>query len=322
MISLVFVFLLFIPGVVLLYFASDLAVMHSAKLASALGVSNLIIGVTLVSIGTDISEIINSIVSCSMGHGDIDVGDSLGSSLAQITLVFGLLPLICGMFCIRRREFIIIGACLMLSLILIFTVVEKGYFTRIDALLMMSCFILYTILIYNVTKESMLERVKFLKLDDNLKSKSYHFGLATVGFIGVTISALMIINSIILLSDFLGIHEFLLSFFIMGVATSLPELSVEVNAIKQKNYDMAIGDVLGSCIVDSTISIAIGQFLFPQKVSADIAVPTILYTLVASLIVISVIAWRGKIDRKAGLLFISVYFASYFLIFFQLIYVF
>ncbi|MBD3256286.1 MAG: hypothetical protein GF383_14405 [Candidatus Lokiarchaeota archaeon] len=322
MISLLMVLILFLPGVILLFFASDLAVTNSAKLASALGVSNLIIGVTLVSIGTDISEIVNSIVSCAMGHGDIDVGDSVGSDLAQLTLVFGLLPLFCGMFYIRKREFIIIGACEILSLILIFTVVEKGYFTRLDALFMIACFFLYTILIYQVTKESVLERVKFMEITENLKSKKYHLGMAIIGFLGVTLSAFMIINSIILLSEILKIHEFILSFFILGVATSLPELAVEINAIKQKEYDLAIGDVLGSCIVDSTISIAIGQLLFPQEVSAEVAIPTILYTLFASLIVIVVIAARGKIDRKAGILFISLYFMSYFVIFYQVINIF
>lgn len=313
--NIVFVILILIGSSVLLFFSSDLAVEHSAKLASALGISNLVIGVTLVSIGTDISEIINSIISCAMGHGDIDVGDSVGSDLTQLTLVFGILPLVCGMFYIRRREFIIIGACEILSLILIFTVVEKGYFTRIDALLMMSCFILYTILIYNVTKESAIERVQFLHLDQNLRRKSSHLGLALLGFLGVTLSSFLIINMIIELSMIFQLHEYVLSFFLMSIFTSLPELSVEINALRTKKYDIAIGDVLGSCIVDSTISIAIGQFLFPQQVSAELIIPTIMYTIFASIIVISVIAARQKIDRKAGVLFIGLYFGSYFILF-------
>lgn len=171
--NIVLVILIFIGSSILLFFSSDLAVKHSAKLASALGISNLVIGVTLVSIGTDIPEMINSIIACSLGHGDIDVGDSVGSSLTQLTLVFGLLPLICGMFYIRRREFIIIGACEILALILIFTVVEKGYFTRIDALFMISCFFLYTLLIYNVSKESALEKIDFLDLEENMKKKAH-----------------------------------------------------------------------------------------------------------------------------------------------------
>ena len=78
---------------------------HSAALASSLGVSSLIIGITLVSIGTDVAEIFNSIISCAMGHGDIDVGDSVGSDLTQLTLIFGLLPILCGNFLVKRKQF-------------------------------------------------------------------------------------------------------------------------------------------------------------------------------------------------------------------------
>ena len=71
MITIIFAILIFICGVALIAFSSNIAVKHSATLAAQLGVSNLVIGVTLVAIGTDISEIFNSIISCSMGHGDI-----------------------------------------------------------------------------------------------------------------------------------------------------------------------------------------------------------------------------------------------------------
>ena len=183
---------------------------------------------------------------------------------------------------------------------------------------MIACFFLYSILIYNVTKDSHLEHVDLLGINDDIRSKKYHLALAIVGFLGITLSSFMIIISMIELSNLLGIHEYLLSFFIMSIATSLPELAVEINAIKKKKYDLAIGDVLGSCIVDSTISIAIGQLLFPQKVSTEVAIPTILYTLFASFIVIMVIGLRGKMDRKAGILFISIYFGIYFILLYEL----
>jgi len=104
MIDIILAIFILIGGIILVIFSSKYAVKHSAILATALGISPLIIGVTLVSIGTDISEIFNSIISCSLGHGDIDVGDSVGSDLTQLTLVFGLLPIVCGAFYINRRD--------------------------------------------------------------------------------------------------------------------------------------------------------------------------------------------------------------------------
>jgi cation:H+ antiporter len=304
-----------IGGISLIIYASLKAVKHSAILAAALGVSPLIIGVTLVSIGTDISEIFNSIVSCALGHGDIDVGDSVGSDLTQLTLVFGLLPLVTGVIYVHRKDIIILGACEILSLILIYTIVVKGFFYRLDAVLMVCSLGIYIWLIYNANKESIMQRVEMIEKIEAPKPKVYHLMIAIIGFAGVTIAAIMIVTSVITISRLLNIHEYIISFFIVAVGTSLPELAVDINALRLGHHQIAIGDIVGSCIVDSTLSIGIGQVLFPQTVTASLAVPTVLYTLVASFIVFSMIASRRKVDKKAGIVFISLYFLSYFFLF-------
>jgi cation:H+ antiporter len=308
--------LIMIAGIILITFSAKIAVNNSAKLASAMGVSQLIIGITLISIGTDLPEIFNSIISCSMGHGDIDVGDSVGSDLTQLTLVFGLLPILAGNFKIERKTIIILGSCEILSLILIYTIVEKGYFTRLNAIIMVSSLVLYTMIIYLSDRDSLKESVELVKLDVHTRKKSILLTLAVLGFLGITAGAYCIVNSIIELSKMLNVNEYIISFFIAALGTSLPELVVDIHAIKSGHYRLAIGDIVGSCIVDSTLSIGIGQVLFPQAVSAGIAVPTVLYTLCASFIVFTVIAIRQKMDKKAGVLFISLYLLSYTFLFF------
>jgi cation:H+ antiporter len=315
MIELILVILTFIGGVILIIYSSKYAVKHSAILAAALGVSPLVIGVTLVSIGTDISEMFNSIISCSLGHGDIDVGDSVGSDLTQLTLVFGLLPLIAGSFYVHRRDIIILGCCEVLSLILIFTVVEKGYFTRLDAIFMMICMVLYFWLIYTSNKESIIHRVELLDDFKPKKKKKVHLLIAAISFGGVTIASFIIVESVIFISKYFEIHEYIISFFILSVGTSLPELAVDINALRTGHHSIAVGDIIGSCIVDSTLSIAIGQALFPQTVTASLAIPTIIFTIIISTIVIASIAIRKKVDKKIGVLFIALYISSYFILF-------
>ena len=305
-----------IGGIIVISISSDRAIKHSAILAKALGVSPLIIGLTIVSIGTDLSEIFNSIISCSLGHGDIDVGDSVGSDLTQLTLIFGLLPIICGTFYIKRKELVIMGICEILSLIVIYSVVEKGYITRINAIFMVGSLVLYLIIIYNVTKETVTETSEIIEVTEVEKSRKYHLLIASISFIGVTISAYMIVQSVIYISSYFQVHEYILSFFLVAIGTSLPELAVDVNALRRRENQIAIGDIIGSCIVDSTLSIGIGQVLFPQAVSAYLAIPTITYTIIASFIVFIVIAIRQKVDKKAGVLFISLYICSYGLLFF------
>jgi len=298
-------------GIILIIFSSKIAVNNSALLATALGISPLIIGVTLVSIGTDISEIFNSIVSCARGYGDIDVGDSVGSDLAQLTLIFGLLPIICGAFYIHRKDIIILGTCEVLSLLVIFTVVEKGYISRLDAIFMVGSLGIYIWLIYNANKESIMHRIELVEIEKPKRKKKSYLLFAVLGFMGVTIASVMIVESVINISKLLNVHEYIISFFILAIGTSLPELVVDINALRLKQHSIAVGDILGSCIVDSTLSIGIGQVLFPQTVTATFAVPTVLFTLIASFIVITTVAIRKKIDKKAGVFFIIIYFISY-----------
>ncbi len=318
MFEIILAILMLIGGLPLVIFSSIKAVKHSAILAAALGVSPLIIGVTLVSVGTDISEIFNSLISCALGHGDIDVGDSVGSDLTQLTLVFGLLPILTGVIYTHRKDIIILGSCEILSLLLIFSIVEKGYITRLNALFMVGSLGIYIWLIFNANKESILQRVELIQRVEAPKSKKHHLLIASLGFGGVTLGAFMIVDSVIVLSEAIGVHEYIISFFIVAVGTSLPELAVDVNALRLKHHDIAIGDIIGSCIVDSTLSIGIGQLVFnqnPNPVTAALAVPTVFYTLIASFIVITVVAVRKKIDKKAGILFISLYFLSYVFLF-------
>jgi cation:H+ antiporter len=315
LIDLILAIFILIGGIVLVIFSSKYAVKHSALLATALGISPLIIGVTLVSIGTDISEIFNSIISCSLGHGDIDVGDSVGSDLTQLTLVFGILPIVCGAFHIHRRDIIILGSCEVLSLIVIFSIVEKGYITRLNAIFMVFSLVIYIWLIFNANKESIMHRVELIETTQPTKKKRFHFLIAVIGFGGVTISAYMIVQSVIYISTVLEVHEYIISFFVLAVGTSIPELVVDINALRCGHHSIAIGDIVGSCIVDSTLSIGIGQVFFPQPVTAEFAVPTVLYTLIASIIVIVTIAVRQKIDKKAGVFFIFLYFIAYFFLF-------
>ncbi|MHA1456004.1 MAG: sodium:calcium antiporter [Promethearchaeota archaeon] len=121
----------------------------------------------------------------------------------------------------------------------------------------------------------------------------------------------MIVESVINISRLLNVHEYIISFFILAIGTSLPELAVDINALRLKQHSIAVGDIVGSCIVDSTLSIGIGQVFFPQEVTASFAVPTVLFTIIVSFIVITTVAIRKKIDKKAGVFFIMVYFTSY-----------
>jgi cation:H+ antiporter len=307
--EMVFVIAGFILGLVLLIYSSNKAIEHMIQIAFEWGISPFVSGLILVSIGTDLPEIINSIVSSSLGHADISVGDSLGSVLTQMTLIIGLLPFLGKKFNVDRKKIAIIGVCEVLALILAVSIVEKGYITRINALFLVASWPIFLILFRNaITKKFKEDKVP---AEIIVKRRFRHILVAALGFIGVSIGAYVVVQSVIQLSAAFQVSEFFISFFVLAIGTSLPELVVDLAAIRKGQFELAIGDAVGSCIVDASVSIGIGQLFFPQIVSGETAMIAGLYAIFGSIVVILTLALRKKLDKKAGALFILIYFLSY-----------
>ena len=298
-----------IIGLALLAISAEKAVAHSIGVATALKLSPLMIGLVVVSLGTDFPEIVNSIISSAMGHVDINVGDSFGSVLTQMTLVLGLLPFIGGAFKVKREEIAVMGACEVLAFIASVSMVEKGYISRMNAFFLVASWPLLMLITRNMMKSPpSLNKT-------NRKRWSHHLLLSVLGFIGVAGGAYITVQSVIALSATLSIPEYLVSFFIVAFGTSLPEIVVDLTAIRRKQYEIAIGDAIGSSIIDAGFSIGIGTLFFPGTVTASLAEKTGLYALMCSIVVVMILALRQKHDRKSGLLFIMLYALAYLAIF-------
>jgi len=296
---------LLILGIALMAFSAEKAVEHSISIASALGMSPLMIGLIIVSLGTDFPEITNSIASSALGHGDINVGDSLGSVLTQMTLVLGLLPFLGGMFRVKRDEITVIGACEALALMAAVSMVEKGYISQMNAVFLVASWPILMLITKSVMRRPEVAPRTSQKL-------SFHLVAAILGFIGVAVGSFIVIESVIAMSTVLRVPEYFISFFVVAIGTSLPELVVDLTAIRKRQYEIAIGDAIGSCLVDACFSIGIGPLFFaPITISGKLAETTGLYALFGSIIVILTLASREKLDKKAGVLFIVLYLLSY-----------
>jgi cation:H+ antiporter len=299
-----------IAGLALLAYCGDKAVENSAIIALQLGIPPLMIGLLLVSLGTDLPEIINSIVASALNHGDINIGDSLGSVLAQITLVLGLLPLLAGTFKVKRNEVVIMGVCEVLALMLAVSIAEKGTISRINGLFLVVSLPIFMLLIRNSTTKKETEKEEQVLPPAN-KSRFHNFGIAILGFTGVAIGSFIVIESVIMLSSIFHISEYIISFFVVAIGTSLPELVIDLTALRRKQYELAIGDIMGSCIVDACFSIGIGPLIFPVEVTGNLVMVTGLYAIFVSAAVIMMLTLREKVDRKTGVFFIFLYLLSY-----------
>ena len=299
-----------ILGLALLAFCGDKAVEHSAIIALEFGIPPLMIGLLLVSLGTDLPEIVNSIISSAFDHGDINVGDSLGSVLAQMSLVLGLLPFLAGTFKVKRKEVGIIGACEVLALMLAISIAEKGNISQINGLFLVASWLIFILIVRSATAKNVTEKEKHV-LPPPSQKRLHYLGVAVLGFVGVAIGSFIVIESVITLSSVFRISEYIISFFVVAIGTSLPELVVDLTAIRKKQYELAIGDIIGSCIVDACFSIGIGPLIFPIEVTGKLVMVTGLYAIFVSIAVILTLTLREKVDKKTGALFIFLYLLSY-----------
>jgi len=302
--------LVLVLGMGMLAYCSEKAVDHAISLAAAFGVSTIIIGVLVVSIGTDLPEIVNSIISSSMGHGDINVGDSIGSSLAQISLVLGLVGVISGGFPVNREDILELGRSTLMGLLLAILVFRSDYISRVDASILIVGYLLLMVAMRHYLLKNNKE-----EMPRGAGSIFKHLTMLSVFMAGVGLGSYLLVTSVITISRDLLIPEYIISFFAVAIGTSLPELVVDLAAVRKKEYELAVGDVIGSCIVDSTMSIGIGALLFPVAISGEMAFLSGIWTFVVSLIVFLSLWAARKIDKRMGIFFIALYLASYAILF-------
>jgi cation:H+ antiporter len=301
-----------LTGGLILIISSEKAVNQLIKLAKIVGLSIFTIGFIVASIGSDLPEIINSLISSYLGRGDITVGDSYGSVMTQISLILGLIPFFCTFCRLIPSTFKYVGAVEVGVLIISVLLAADGYVSRIDGLLLIVIWGVSMIILRKFAEQPVILD-ESIELEEPKEKLPEILGNLFLGFIGIGIGSYIVIESAVAVSRVLGISEYLISFFLVSLGTSLPELVVGVAAIRKKHFDLAVGDIIGSCIVDATLAIGIGPIFWPIEVSGGSVLVTGLYAVVISSIVVSVLIWRGVNDKRTGGLFILLYLSSYLL---------
>ncbi len=295
-----------VVGFLISVLASRRAVTHTADLAAGTSIPPFVVGFTLLAIGTDLPEIANSIVSSVSGHGDLNVGDSVGSAATQATLVLGLLPIVGGALTLSKTRVLRIGIGTVFALLIGTALMMDGDITRFDALVLCSAFIIGIAITWGPPPEGTqmelsLETARKLK-----KTGMVLLALAVVG--GATTLAVWGLTR---LSATLSIPEYIVAFFLASIGTSLPELVVTTTAMRRKQTELAIGDALGASFIDSTLSIGIGPLIAPVAVTASLAVVGSLAAATAIGLVALVLAVRGRHTWASGIPFILLYVVFY-----------
>jgi cation:H+ antiporter len=301
---------LLVGGLVVAILASGRAVDYTRALAAALGAPPFVVGVALVSIGTDLPEIANSIVSHVEGEGDVNVGDSVGSALTQYTLILGLFPLIIATIPVTRRQVGVVSVLTIAGLGATAVFVSDGWLGRWEGVALVGAWLVFTLIVVRSVPGVIPDDPPKVRYSNRLVQAGFVLlALGVVGF-GATVA----VRSLIRIAELAGVSEFVIAFFGLSFGTSAPELVVDVTALLRGAPGIALGDALGSSLVDATLSIGAGPIVAPAEVTAERGVTGSLYTMFAVAVVGALLAARRRHDRWSGPVLIGLYIVSYFVL--------
>jgi cation:H+ antiporter len=299
--------LVFAGGLTVALLASGRAVEYTRALAAAMGAPAFLVGVALVSIGTDLPELANAVAAHLSGEGDVNVGTAVGSALVQYTFVVGLFPLVIAVILIGRREVLVVSLLTMAGLGATTAFVADGWIARWEGALLIVGWAVALWVVVRAAPGLVPDEPPPVKEERKLRQAGIVLGALAVVAVGATVA----VESLVRLAELLGAPEFLLGFFGASVGTSAPELIVDLTALARGAPGIAFGDAFGSSLVDSTLTVGLGAVVAPADVTPRLAVTGSVYSIVAVATVATLLAARRRHDRLSGAVFIALYAFAY-----------
>ncbi len=307
-------FVLLIVGFILLIKGADKMVDGSASIAKKLGLSTMMIGLTVVAFGTSAPELIVNIFSSIEGSSDIGMGNIIGSNISNILLILGVSAIIVDLevnSSIIKKQI----PFSILSVVALFVLINGEMFNSginglnqaggLILMLFFSIFLYYTISIARENrhdiKKAQLEKVEEVKTSLSLL---YIIG----GIIALFVGGKLIVDSASDIARFLGLSEVFIGLTIVALGTSLPELAASLVAAKKKHTDMAIGNVIGSNIFNILWVLALSAIIRPIEFNPIINFD-IIFLIIASVVLFPLIFIGKKysISRREGIILVALY---------------
>lgn len=296
-------------GVVLLYFGAEWLVSGGVKIAKRLSVPSLIIGLTLVACGTSAPELAVSIDASLNGHGDISIGNVVGSNICNIGLILGLAALI-NPLRVKLQVFkfdapVMVLAALALTL---FGWLAGGV-PRLGGMLFLIIYVIYTIiLIYLAKRDKADEAVSDADVEKDIlvwRNSSWFSVVLVIAGLGLlTAGAKVLVTGAVEVGRLCGLSEAVIGLTIVAIGTSLPELATSVVAAIRGERDIAVGNVVGSCIFNVFAIMGIVPLIYPVKTTGIGTVDWVALSLF-SVTLLPFIRSGFEISRKEGAVLVT-----------------
>jgi len=304
-------YVLFFVGFAALIKGADLLVDGASSLASRLGMSALVIGLTIVAFGTSAPELVVNLLASWSGNTDIAIGNILGSNIANILLILGITaivyPISVGKGTIWKEIPFSLLAVMVLGLMandILLDGASTAVISRIDGLLLISFFAIFLYYIFSIAKQGAGEETPAQYT--YLKS----VGMILLGMSGLVIGGKWIVDGAVMFATSLGVSEALVGLTIVAVGTSLPELATSVVAAYRKNVDIAVGNIVGSNIFNVFwilgLSATISPLPFMPVLQSDLFVTFLATTLLFFALFVGM---HHTVERWQGITFVLMYVA-------------
>lgn len=314
-------------GFIILIWSADLFVAGAASIAENLGLSPVIIGLTIVSLGTSAPEILVSLTAALAGAGDLAIGNAIGSNIANIGLVLGVTVLVAPL-CVHPSCMRVEMPTLLVVTVGVGALMLDGVLSRLDGILMASALVI--ILVQMIRTQAKDETLLEEAVDEPLPhlNPSKAWLTFAIGLILLIASSRLLVWGATDIALRLGVSQLVIGLTIVAVGTSLPELAATVASALRGHTEIAVGNVIGSNLFNLLAVMPIpalfsSMTLSPEVLTRDYAMMSFATLMLAGAILIgrtrkAAPEGHSYVGRSVGCILVAFYAAYYCLLYFTI----
>lgn len=311
--------LLILVGFVMLIKGADLLVDGSSAIAKKMRISEIVIGLTIVSIGTSMPELFVSTTSAIQGASDISIGNIIGSNICNLLLILGLSAVIHPVKFQKQTKWIENPMSIILTLIFFAICNINQDVSRTEGVILIILFVAFLIYTIAMGKKSQNEVILELSLEEAKKvSVLKNVMLIILGIVALKIGGDLVVDNAKLVATALNVSEKIIGLTIVAIGTSLPELVTSVTAAIKGESDIAIGNIIGSNIFNMLLIIGASAIIHPITYNTTYnSQMTILFVAMILMSIFPFIKPKDELSRKNGLILVLLYIFYMIKLFFE-----
>ncbi len=304
--ALVLPLLLMFAGLAVLIKGGDWTIDSAVFIARRFGLSPMVVGFTVLAIGTSLPELVVSVLAVFQGSAGIAMGNVIGSNIANILAVIGVSAIIGTIHVKISKGLIKDTAMMLISAGLLLAFMQYGAISRFAGVVMIVFLVVYVFLQYRMALSSEAE----VEADDDYKAPDRPYVFLLLGLIGISVGAEFLVRGASESAAIIGIPEDVIALSVIALGTSLPELSTSIISARRGHSAMALGNVLGSNVFNILAILGVTAVLkpilstdyAPQLLNFDIWVMLLVSFVFAALLLV-----YKKINKAIGIVFVAAY---------------